>query len=212
MLLRDHRFWPLFNGGVALFGALGLTTLIDLPSRSRTLRGTPARILSGVLVVVVAALALPSPVLAGIAYPEKLKPPRILSSTLTGSDTWLAALDRGSTEDRYVAVPHAAQHLVSAYTGYRELVFFSAKKNFGHQRYRDILGSLGGTEPRVRANKILTTGDASPQVWRRLASKWRIERVLVPRAFLTARGFQGCRPIESSPYSEFAIVLVDACR
>jgi hypothetical protein len=212
-LLRDHRFWPLIYGGLALFGALGVTTLVGFAHVSLQHFGrNPARIVAILILVAITALAIPSPLLAGTALPRQLEPNPLLTSTLTGSDTWLAVLDSGRPEDRNVAVPQSVEHLVSAYTGYRELVFYWATNNFGHQRFKDLIRLLGGEAPRVQANTILTTGNARPEVWRQLAAKWQIDRVVVPLASALAPGFRGCPRLQTPAGSPFIVILASDCR
>lgn len=204
-LTRDHRFWPLLYGGVSLIAALGASWILERVWKR-------ARVLSIAAGLLIAAVAISSPIAANLALPTAFEVDPALSASLRGqSATMLSLIDQGAGERRSLAVPRATGHVVFGYTGYRLTTFYWAKHDFGHIRWRRILSVIGGRSSRETATEKLTTGSSSPQGWKRLAQKYGVDGVIAERRYAASPAFRECRIERTVAPSRFIVIDVDSC-
>lgn len=207
---RRHRYWPLLHLGVALYAGLGFS---DLTHRLRRLSPAGGLAIGGTALL----FAIPSPLLASIAVPDRLAPPPELEAALTGDSSALpAVLARLGEEPCVVAAPRPLTPTLFASTGYR---FVAARPSRGHAgnasriRWRDIYERIPPDAERSFDNRRLITGDVlTPAVWQDLVRKYDVDAVVVPARFVTAESFarlEGERGVTEE--SQFVVFRVGSC-
>jgi hypothetical protein len=131
----------------------------------------------------IAALALPSPLLASIALPNELPPSRLLRASLEGdlsSPLNLLAPSKGRTCT--AAAPQEIVMTAFAYSGYRFVSFPYSTDDPTRARIRwsDIFEEIVPLEERLRANRILLRRSPSSKLWRTVARAYDVDRLLTP--------------------------------
>ncbi len=175
-LSRSHRYWPLLYLPIALYAAVGASRLEKAIAGKR-----PQLALS--LSVLAVILAVPSPLLASIALPDKKPAPRVLKRSLLGKPTMLNLMAPQPGMRCVASVPADWSHAAFAYTGYRLVLFRWTDKlrtNSAHIRWGGIYERIPTTEERDEANNsLLNPVDA--REWKALANEWGVNVVTVPR-------------------------------
>jgi hypothetical protein len=175
-LSRSHRYWPLLYLPVALYAAVGASRL------EKAIAGKRRRVALSLSVLVV-ILAVPSPLLASIALPDKKPAPQALEQSLLGKRTMLNLLAPQPGMRCVASVPPDWSHAAFAYTGYRLVLFRwtdNLRTNSAHVRWRGIYERIPTTEERNEANNaLLIPLDATE--WKALANEWGVNVVTVPR-------------------------------
>jgi len=206
---RRHRYWPLLHLGIALWGAVGVSELLDRLDRS------PRWLLPAGAALVV-ALAVPSPVVASLAVPIKTNQPEDLTASLLGrGGTLMDILGQRIGQRCVVAVPGpGAQRMAFSYTGFR---LVSASWNVNHPtnkariRWRDIYRHVPFDPERVADNRVLTGGGEDPTSWRRLLDKYGVHVVLVPPEAAADSLFLPYPSERASEGRRYTVVWVRAC-
>jgi len=205
---RRHRYWPLLHLGVALYAALGLSELLARASAVR--RGLAA----GIAMAVV-AVAIPSPVVASLALPRAIGRARVLDTALAGRPSALLSVMAPQLGRRCsAAVPVGQDVRVFSYTGYRMVAFVWSElytANRARIRWRGIYERIPADPERLRDNRLLTEGLASPQEWRAVAARYGVDLVVVPADRAGAEAFRG---IAREPVREtrFALFRLGTCQ
>jgi hypothetical protein len=174
---RRHRYWPLLHLGVVLWGAVGLSDLLERLHPWR-------RWLVPVVAVAVVALAVPSPVVASLAFPDKIRHREDVGASLLGhGGRVIDVLATRIGQRCVVAVSGPVTQLaVFSYTGFR-LVAASWKTNNptnkARIRWRDIYRYVPFDPERVADNRVLTIGGDNPTYWRWLVDKHGVDAVVV---------------------------------
>jgi hypothetical protein len=175
-LSRSHRYWPLLYLPVALYAAVGASRL------EKAIAGKRRRLALSLSVLAV-ILAVPSPLLASIALPDKKPAPQVLEQSLLGKRTMLNLMAPQPGMRCVASVPPDWSHAAFAYTGYRLILFRwtdNLRTNSAHVRWRGIYERIPTTEERNEANNaLLLPLDATE--WKALANEWGVNVVTVPR-------------------------------
>jgi hypothetical protein len=202
---RAHRYWPLLHLGIALMAAMGLADILArVFARSR-----PVAVGLGVLV---AAIAITSPMIASIAYTRDQEPGEFVAPAMRGDSEALLNLIAPETGKRCnVAVPRDLEVATWSYTGYR-LVQFGwpfRQQNPARIRWRDIYERIPGDDERSVANETLLSG-ADKELWQETADRFNIDIVVTDPA--SADG-PSLADFESDIANDIplAVVQVDDC-
>lgn len=174
-LSRAHRYWPLLYLPLALYAAVGASSLVDTLTAKRPALGVA-------LAALTAALAVPSPLLASVALPDRKPAPQPLERSLLGQRTMLNLMAPRPGMRCVAAVPPDWSHDAFSYTGYRLVLFRWTNKlrtNSAHIRWRGIYERIPTTEERDAANRRLLHPTSRGR-WTALARKWDINVVTVP--------------------------------
>jgi hypothetical protein len=208
-LSRRHRYWPLLHLGLALLGAIGVSDLIERAAARR-------KAFAVALAVVVAALAVPSPLVGSLALNHLYKRSRLLAESLAGEpDTVLNRLAAGGSRCT-AAIPRGQLGaLVFSYTGYR-LVIASWNQGYVENRarirWREIYEIIPADGERFADNAILTHRKTSREVLEGLIAKYGVD-VIVRRApdadVLESMGYQVV--YASGENQPLAVVWVSSC-
>ncbi|HYZ46128.1 MAG TPA: hypothetical protein VE712_00540, partial [Actinomycetota bacterium] len=197
-LLRDHRYWPLVYGGVALFGAVGAAWLLEI---MWTKLKTAAWVTASVLLLIAAA----SPIASSLELPRMQRGTRLLASALSGERRATLSLLRGPLgEQRVVAVPPGLQPHAFSFTGYR---FIARDRIMPAIRWQGLALRL----KRPAANRRLTTGLGSPRAWRRTARHFSVDVVVTTRPGSRARALRGCRLLPARAKEGYVVVPTSGC-
>jgi hypothetical protein len=202
---RAHRYWPLVHLGVALWAAVGLTSLWERWASRRTVA------VGGSLLV--AAFALPSPVLASIALPHELPPPWLLRASLEGDASSPLNLLAPSTGQRCtVAVPPEIAPSAYAYSGYRFVSFPYSRDDPTRARIRwaDVFEEITPLEQRLQDNRILLRGPLSSERWRRVARIYGVDKLLIPLSRSSAFPSYETRPV-GREFGAWAVIVRKRC-
>jgi hypothetical protein len=202
---RAHRYWPLVHLGVALWAAVGLTSLGERWASRRTVA------VGGSLLI--AALALPSPLLASFALPHELPPPRLLRASLEGDASSPLNLLAPSTGHRCtVAVPPEIAPGAYAYSGYRFVSFPYSGDDPTRARIRwaDIFEEITPLEERLRDNRILLRTSPSSERWHRAARAYGVDRLLIPLSRSSAFPSDETGPV-GSEFGSWAVIMRQSC-
>lgn len=209
VLGRAHRYWPLLGLAVATFGGLGLADLLRRAHRVR-------RPLAVALAVVIALFALPSPVVASLAFPRTLGATPELTQALQGGRNDLTVLVAEGGRNRcIIAVARNKSFPVFAYSGYRSVAvqvgdILSHPGNVARIRWRSIYRSAARPDyERLADNMILTGGGADAATWRKIAAKYAVNLALIkaPQTVGSA-SFAGLPAVR---VGRFVIYFVRAC-
>lgn len=174
----EHRYWPFVYLGLVMVAALGFNSLFA----SLAKRSEPRAVLAGVLTV---ALAVPSPIIAGIAVvrlDQQIDRYRLISNTVSGSEpTVLEALEGPAGRKCVAAVPAPLSRKVFAYTGHRLVLWQGGTtgENRARIRWKDIYERIPDGDERALDNTLITTGETTPDVWRSAVDKYEVDLVLV---------------------------------
>jgi hypothetical protein len=202
---RAHRYWPLAYLGLALWAAVGLTSFLNRWSSKRAVA------LGGSFLV--AALALPSPLLASIALPHELPPPQLLRISLEGDVSSPLNLLASSTESQCTAaVPRMIARSAFAYTGFR-LVWFPYSTNDPTRariRWAGIFERITPLQERLRDNRILLGRSPSSERWRAVAQAYDVDRLLVPLSQASGLPSRAMR-LGEHKYGSEAVIVRQSC-
>jgi 6-pyruvoyl-tetrahydropterin synthase related domain len=169
---RQHRYWPLVHLGVALYGALGLSWLLE---RVRI------RLLRALAVAAVLALAIPSPLLGSWAYPSKLEPPEDLTAAMQAAPlNALSFLDSPPGQRCVIAVPTNIALDVFGYTGHRFVSFPYGLESptSARVRWRSIYEHVLPPEVRLAALDELIEGPRSARRLHALSRTYGQDKLL----------------------------------
>ena len=185
---RPHRYWPLLHLGVALYAGIGAALALEWLRARR-------RIVAVTLALVVALLAIASPVAASIGLIEESRRGYVYREALRGAPRALLNLVAPAPSARcHAAVPAALDTAVWAYSGYRLVAYSRPTPQRGNQariRWRDIYDHIVPEGRRMRDNVLLTEGRAGPSAWRATARRYGVDVVVAAVADARARGFRG---------------------
>jgi hypothetical protein len=203
---RAHRYWPFLFLGLALFGAYGLSELVERAGRTRRWLATPTA-------AAALLLALPSPIVASLALPEKLPRNPSLTAALEGEPrTILNQVSRYPGDQRVVAAVPEEEKVIFGYGASRMLVFKWARQFDGHVRWTSIATDVAEDPDRISANMALVSGRVSPSLWLRLADRYGIEAVVAASDHADAPAFRACRVQRDPTDGRFILVEVETCR
>jgi hypothetical protein len=204
-LSRAHRYWPLIYLGVALWAAVGLQRLYERwgSSRKATVGGS----------FLIAALVLPSPLLATIALPNELPPSRLLRASLEGdlsSPLNLLATSKG--RPCTAAAPQEIAVTAFAYSGYQFVSFpYSTDDPAGARiRWSDIFEEIVPLEKRLRDNRILLRRSPSSKLWRIVARAYDVDRILTPTSPSSGFPSKSMRPV-GHQYGSGTVIIRQRC-
>jgi hypothetical protein len=174
---RPHRYWPLVHLGVALWAALGLTSLRD--------RWAARPLIAKVAMILIVAVALSSPLLASLALPRKLPSPWLLRASLEGDNrSPLNLLAPSVGQGCTVVVPEQYAQVVFAHTGYRSVWFPYSTDDPTRARIRwaTIYQHIASPDERLRDNHLLLRGSFPDDRWVHVARAYGVDRLLLPLA------------------------------
>lgn len=203
---RHHRYWPLFCLPVALLAGIGAHAVVTRVGR----RSRPAAWVTG---FAVAALALPSPVIASLALPRVVPvPPAKTEAVRAGGENLLTAL--AEYGDGVCAVAAPATGAVFSYTGFR-LVSYGIperRENPARIRWKSIYDRIGTAGERRRDQLLLTTGAAGEPAFRRIVNRYGLDVVVVPAEWGDADAFRGLpRRVARLGAQTYVLVGIDEC-
>ena len=204
---RQHRYWPFFYLSAAVYAAVGFDDFV------RRLAANRSR-LAPVAIAVVVALALPSPVLASLAVPEKLEPGDMFQDAVRGDETaLLTALAPTPGLPCVAAVPPDVAPQVFAYTGYRLVSHSLSRGNSGRIRWRGMRARIGRESRRVADNLSLIGGQITPDKWEELADSYEVDVVVVPELSAGAPPFSGYEKMRvRGPLTDYTVVWRGECK
>ena len=208
-LSRRHRYWPILCLAVALFAAVGATDLFERLRR----RPRPTRFL---LAAVIVLLAIPSPLLASLAYPEEVTPPVVITESLEGeTHTVLNELDTRRGAVCTVAAIGITDEIF-AFTGHRLVAIVlgnNLEDNQARVRWRDIYEVTESLETRFADTKALIRGGENVRQWQRLVDKYDVDAVVVPALLIDSPSFEGLTKVSAAWESKaMYVVWVDECQ
>jgi hypothetical protein len=202
---RPHRYWPLVYLGVALWAALGLTSLRD--------RWASRPLIASVGIILIVAGALSSPLLASLALPQKLPSPWLLRASLEGdSRSPLNLLAASVGRECTVAVPERYSQVVFAYTGHRSVWFPYSTDDPTRARIRwaTIYQHIASPGKRLRDNHLLLQRSFPDGRWVDIARAYGVDRLLLPLAH--SNGFPSEAVTRVGPaYGQKAVVSWQKC-
>jgi hypothetical protein len=186
-LSKRHRYWPILCLAIALFAAVGAA---DLFERWRKRRPRGAFFFAAVMVLV----AIASPLLASLAYPDEVKPKEVVTESLKGgSDTLLSELDTRRGVVCTVAATNTADEIF-AFTGHRVVAIVLGAKledNQARVRWRDIYEVTESLETRFADTSALIRGGENERQWQQLVGKYGVDAVVVPSQKIESPSFDG---------------------
>jgi hypothetical protein len=170
---RQHRYWPLLCLPCALLAGLGAHWLfVRLLARSRAA--------AGAIAAVVVVLALPSPLIASLALPERLHIRAFVTEALEGRPGQaLNALSDYGDGECAAAAPSGT--LPFNYTGFR-VVFYRWDRrpaNSARIRWKDIYDHIAPQADRERDNRLLSTGAATREQVEAIVRRYGLDAILV---------------------------------
>lgn len=174
----QHRYWPLLYIAFAVYAALGVTLVLD-----RFFAIRPA--LAAVSVLVIIALAIPSPLIGTLSLPHTLGETGLLrplvAHSLRGEDnTLLNQLSpHPPSYQCRVAAPIELTSRTFSYTGFRHVMYSRTRKINAFVRFRDIYERIIPKEERIRDNALLTGGTTDTTTWNALVAKYDVNLVIV---------------------------------
>ncbi len=209
-LSRRHRYWPILCLAIALFAAVGATDLFERVRRRRPIGAF-------FLVAVIVLLAIPSPLLASLAYPEEVKPPVVITESLQDeTHTVLNELDTRRGAVCTVASIGISDEIF-AFTGHRSVAIVLGNKledNQARVRWRDIYEVTETLETRFADTRALIRGGENVSQWQRLVDKYDVDAVVVPALLIDSPSFEGLAKVSAAPWESKAlyVVWIDECQ
>jgi hypothetical protein len=167
-------------------------------------------------VAVIVLLAIPSPLLASLAYPEEVTPPVVITESLQGeTHTVLNELDTRRGAVCTVAAIGVSDEIF-AFTGHRLVAIVLGNKledNQARVRWRDIYEVTESLETRFADTKALISGGENVSQWQRLVDKYDVDAVVVPATLIESPSFEGLAKV-SAPWESKAlyVVWIDECQ
>ena len=203
---RQHRYWPLLHLTLAIFAGLGASAVTAKLRR----RG---RLPAAILVAATVALAVPSPLLASLALPEKIPAPPVLTASLLGDPASpLNTLALGPGRRCTVAAPHEIAMQVFGYTGYRFVSFPLGADDPSHARvrWRAVYEAEHEISERAAANQTLIEGTS--RQWEAVADRYEVDAVLVRTDGVNpGSGLEGWDGPKTSAYGSVYVARVTNC-
>jgi hypothetical protein len=202
---RDHRYWPLVSFGICTYAAVGATWAWQ------RMRVPAARVVVAVLVL---AIGLASPIVAGIGYEQKFsEDPLVAAGLRGGSNTVLDVLAemRGTCR---AAVPLKLGRQVFAYTGFKLVVWVALpeRNNWGRVRFVELAESRAEGFARLADNQALTLARPEPEAWDELARSYGVDVVVAPARKSGSAAFGGRDETEAGGIGEeFVVVMLGDC-
>ena len=208
-LSRRHRYWPILCLAVALFAAVGATDLFERLRRRP--RRTPAFAFAAVIVL----LAIPSPLLASLAYPEDVYIPVVITESLKNEiHTLLNELDTREGTCTVAAV--GVTDKIFAFTGHRLVAIVLGREledNKARVRWRDIYEVTESLETRAADTRALIGGGENVGQWQELVNKYDVNAVVVPERFIDSPSFDGLAKVPVPWESKTVyVVWIDECQ
>jgi hypothetical protein len=204
---RAHRYWPLLYLSLALYAALGVSDLFERAKAAR-------RWVAAALVAVVLAVALPSPVVAGLAVSDYGRESESIQWALRGDRRALLNLISPTTGDRCVAaVPFELDEPTWAYTGYRLVLFrwpVLHPGNLARIRWAGIYEHIPGDEQRIEDNRTLVRGLTDLRSWRQVADRYGVD-VVVTASDRVGEGIFRRLPHERSRDQPYSVIRLTDC-
>ena len=206
---RRHRYWPILCLAVALFAAVGATDLFERLRRRP--RRTPAFVVAAVIVL----LAIPSPLLASLAYPEEVKIPVVITESLKNeTHTLLNELDTREGTCTVAAVGVTDE--IFAFTGHRLVAIVlgpELEDNQARVRWRDIYEVTESLETRAADTRALIGGGENVGQWQELVDKYDVNAVVVPERLIDSPSFDGLAKVPVPWKSKTVyVVWIDECQ
>ncbi|HEX2235155.1 MAG TPA: hypothetical protein VHK89_02665 [Actinomycetota bacterium] len=204
---RAHRYWPLLHLCVALFAALGATALVARAARA----GRGWAVAAGLALV---ALAVPSPVVASLALGPDGPGKGVLLGAVRGEPrSLLNLISPEPGGDCVVAAPVGIDAPIFTYTGYRMVMYTWGTEDPGNRariRWQDIYERIVPEQERLRDNRLLVRGTASPALWRTTARRYGVDIVVVPEADAARPVFASVARAEAGD-APFVVVRLRRC-
>jgi F0F1-type ATP synthase membrane subunit c/vacuolar-type H+-ATPase subunit K len=209
-LSRRHRYWPILCLAVALFAAVGATDLFERLRRRR--RRTGVFFFAALIVL----LAIPSPLLASLAYPDGVKLPVVITESLRDeTHTLLNELDTRSGAVRTVGAIWLTDEIF-AFTGHRLVAIVLGREleeNKARVRWRDIYEVTESLETRRADTMALIGGGENERQWQRLVDKYEVDAVIVPARLIDSPSFDGLAEVSVTWQSRtLYVVWIDTCQ
>jgi hypothetical protein len=209
-LSKRHRYWPILCLSVALFAAVGATDLFE------RLRRRPRPTRAFLLAAVIVLLAIPSPLLASLAYPEDVTPPVVITESLEGeTHTVLNELDTRRGAVCTVAAIGVTDEIF-AFTGHRLVAIVlgnNLEDNQARVRWRDIYEVTESLETRFADTKALIRGGENVGQWQELVDKYDVNAVVVPAGLIDSPSFDGLAKVPVPWKSKTVyVVWIDKCQ
>ena len=203
---RQHRYWPFFYLSAAVYATLGFDDIVRRLAMTKSY-------LAPIAMAVVLALALPSPVLASLAVPEKLPPEDMFQDAIRGDETaFLTALAPSPGMPCVAAVPPDVSPQVFAYTGYRLVSHELSQWNPGRIRWHDMSERIGSVGRRDADNRSLVGAQISTEEWEALADSYDVDVLVVPDRSAEGAPFSGYEKTRvRGPLTEFTVVWRSEC-
>jgi hypothetical protein len=204
---RAHRYWPLLHLCVALYAALGAAWLVDRAARVGRWWAAAA----GVALV---AVAVPSPVVAGLALGPERPAGGVLAAAVTGEPG--SALNLIAPEPGglcVVAAPLDIDDPIFTYTGYRMVMYTwgtTEVANRARIRWQDIYERIVPEEERLRDNRLLVRGRGPSGLWRETTRRYGVDVVVVPAAAAGRAVFAPYRRDEARD-ADLVVVRLSSC-
>jgi hypothetical protein len=207
VLSRQQRYWPMANLAVALVAGAGLGHLLESLARRRRWYA----IVAGSLAV---ALAIPSPVVASVALPSRMRPASLVGAALLDHpSSLLAAVASGGTNRCVVAGPPTLVLTIFGYTGYRFVAVrtLGQTRNFARIRWRDIYDHITPEWERLADNRVLTGQAQDAASLSSLVARYGIDFLIVPRAVSESPAFQALPRVGSGLDEGFDVLRTGEC-
>ena len=203
---RRHRYWPILSLTVVLIGAMGAADILTrLSSRKR--------LYAYGVGLVIALAAIPSTVLASLAYPDEVLAPPLLERTMLEDETTvLDAIRPPDGRTCVVAVPDWLRVPAFAYTGNRFIDYNVTPGGRAYVRWKLIGRQVPYLRRRVADNELLTLGEAEPGRWLQTAQKYGVNIVVAPAAVADKPPFadRDAR-FYSGPEGDWIVVRLSPC-
>jgi hypothetical protein len=206
-LSRISRYWPLVHVGVVLFAAIGATEVLS------RLRKWP--VLASLTVIAILLVALPSPVLIQLAYPQQVSSPDLVTRSLVGQRTVLEELDTPEGVECTIVAPQSISPLIFAYDGHRIVAIILGrmhKENLARVRWRDIYRVTEDFSTRFRDSKTLMSDRIGVRPWRELIAKYGVDAVVKRDDGRGAAPFSGLPARSIATVGAWAVAWVDDCK
>jgi len=163
--------------------------------------------------LVIALAAIPSTVLASLAYPDEVLSPPLLERTMLEDETTvLDAIRPPEGRTCVVAVPDWLRVAAFAYTGNRFIDYNVTPGGRAYVRWKLIGKQVPYLRRRVADNELLTLGEATPGRWLQTAQKYGVNIVVAPAAVADKPPFadRDAR-FYSGPEGDWIVVRLSPC-
>jgi hypothetical protein len=203
---RPHRYWPYVYLGLVMCAAAGAQAII------RILRGKRWALVGAGATTLL--FALPSPIIASVALPEKLRPPLLITHAMRGSENALLNLLRQDPgEQCIVSVPVKFGGVTWSYTGYRVLMFVWPNRHEGNLariRWRDIYDQIATDDERRAAQRILMAPNSDRRQWDEVINRYDVDAVALETAQIAEELVAG-RQVSQASDVAYSVVTTSEC-